>query len=146
MGLLPSLSMNTVQQKHFARLYSVKVIMLCAFLAMFTIVSALVIVSGYIVSCNELHYETRRQVYGRTTLGTPLKHFSIACYSLFRDVDFHSRFHFDHYEYSGQWHGQYRGYQHGRVHQYNTKHEHMIEVATALEMAIAGACISSVKD
>jgi hypothetical protein len=39
------------------------------------------------------------------------------CWSLFRDVDFHNRFHFDHYEYSGQWHGQYRGYQHGRVHQ-----------------------------
>ena len=77
--------------------------------------------------------------------GSPLKHFSIACFSLFRDVDFHSRFHFDHYEYSGQWHGQYRGYQHGRVHNYSSKHEHILGVATALEMAIGGAWISSVR-
>ncbi len=59
-------------------------------------------------------------------------------------MDFHSRFHFDHYEYSGQWHGQYRGYHHGRVHKYNTKHRHVIGVATALEMSIAGATIGAV--
>ena len=61
--------MNTIQARQFARLYSVKVILICAVLAMFTIVTALVITSGYIVSCNELHYETRRQVLQRTTLG-----------------------------------------------------------------------------
>ena len=49
--------------------------------------------------------------------GSPIKSINMYCWSLFRDVDFHNRFHFDHYEFSGQWHGQYRGYQHGRVHQ-----------------------------
>lgn len=64
--------MNTLQRKRFARLYSTKVILVCAFLAMFTLVSALVVLSGYMVSCDELHYETRRQIHGRTTLGETL--------------------------------------------------------------------------
>jgi hypothetical protein len=67
------------------------VILLCATLTMFVVVAALVVVAGYTVTCNELHYETKRQLYGRTTLGTPIKNLNIACYSLFRDVDFHSR-------------------------------------------------------
>ena len=50
-------------------------------------------------------------------IGSPIRTINMYCWSLFRDVDFHNRFHFDHYEFSGQWHGQYRGYQHGRVHQ-----------------------------
>jgi hypothetical protein len=29
------------------------------------------------------------------------------CWSLYRDRDFHTRFHFDHYELSGQWHGEF---------------------------------------
>ena len=31
--------------------------------------------------------------------GTPLSSISINCYSLFRDIDFHERFNFHHYEY-----------------------------------------------
>jgi hypothetical protein len=55
-----------------------------------------------------------------------------------------SRFHYDHYEYSGRWHGQYRGYKHGRVHKYETDHEHLINVAVALEMALGAAWVSAV--
>merc|ERR1712051_331343 len=55
-----------------------------------------------------------------------------------------SRFHFDHYEYSGQWHGQYRGYKHGRVHEVTSDHEHLIDVALALELSLAGSWISAV--
>ena len=43
--------------------------MFAAFAAMFSLITALVILSGYLVTCNELHYETRRQVLGKTTLG-----------------------------------------------------------------------------
>ena len=71
-GIVPSHSMTTIQRMQFARLYSTKVILVSGFLAMFSIVMALVITSGYMVSCNELHYETRRQLYGRTTLGKSL--------------------------------------------------------------------------
>ena len=53
----------------------------------------------------ELQYETRRKLYGSLTLGSPVSSVYITCYSLFRDTDFHTRFHFDHYEFSGQWHG-----------------------------------------
>ena len=31
----------------------------------------------------------------------------ITCFSLYRDTDFHARFHFDHYELSGSWHGEF---------------------------------------
>ncbi len=76
-------------------------------------ITAFIVVSGYVVSCGELQYETRRQLYGRTTLGkgkiviclsalkyeqkisftgVPIKALDIACYSVFRDVDFHSRY------------------------------------------------------
>ena len=77
--------------------------------------------------------------------GSPIRNLNIQCWSLFRDVDFHTRFHFDHYEYSGQWHGQYRGYKHGRVHEVTSDHEHLIDVALALELSLAGSCISVVR-
>ena len=76
--------------------------------------------------------------------GTPIKNLNIQCWSLFRDVDFHTRFHFDHYEFSGQWHGQYRGYKHGRVHDFKSSHEHLIDVALALELSLASCWISAV--
>ena len=77
--------------------------------------------------------------------GSPIRNLNIQCWSLFRDVDFHTRFHFDHYEYSGQWHGQYRGYKHGRVHEVTSDHEHLIDVALALELSLAGSWISAVR-
>ena len=77
--------------------------------------------------------------------GSPIRNLNIQCWSLFRDVDFHTRFHFDHYEFSGQWHGQYRGYKHGRVHEVTTDHEHLIDVALSLELSLAGCWISSVR-
>ena len=97
--------------------------------------------------------------------GSPIKSLNIQCWSLFRDTDFHTRFHFDHYEFSGQWHGQYRGnnyivyfftqlfvyivclllgYQHGREHQYRNSHEHLIEVALALELSLSSTWFSAV--
>ena len=76
--------------------------------------------------------------------GLPIKNLNIQCWSLFRDVDFHTRFHFDHYEFSGQWHGQYRGYKHGRVHDFHSSHEHLIDVALALELSLAATWICSV--
>ena len=68
-GQLSSLSVNSLGRRRFQRLYSTKVILLCATLTLFVVVTALVVLSGYVVSCNELHYETKRQLYGRTTLG-----------------------------------------------------------------------------
>ena len=60
-------TMSVVSSIH--RHFSTKIILICSFLAMFEIVMALVLLSGYLVSCDELAYETRRQVYGRSTLG-----------------------------------------------------------------------------
>ena len=68
-GQLSSLSVNSLGRRRFQRLYSTKVILLCATVTLFVVVTALVVLSGYVVSCNELHYETKRQLYGRTTLG-----------------------------------------------------------------------------
>ena len=76
--------------------------------------------------------------------GTPSRQLSIHCWSLYRDQDFHTRFHYDHLEYSGQWHGQYRGYKHGRVHSTTNDHEHAIGVAEALEICMSCAWITSV--
>merc|ERR1712008_449580 len=42
------------------------------------------------------------------------------------------------------WHGQYRGYKHGRVHEVTSDHEHLIDVALALELSLAGSWISAV--
>ena len=52
---------------HFgvSRFYSTKVLVLSAITATFALVTAMVIMSGYLITCNELHYETRRQVLGR---------------------------------------------------------------------------------
>jgi len=137
-------SEDTVSQFGVSRFFSTKAIALAGFSAIFALITALVILSGYLVTCDELHYETRRQVLGRTTLGSPIRNLNIQCWSLFRDVDFHTRFHFDHYEFSGQWHGQYRGYKHGRVHEVTSDHEHLIDVALALELSLAGSWISAV--
>ena len=73
-GQLSSLSVNSLGRRRFQRLYSTKVILLCATITLFVIVTALVVLSGYVVSCNELHYETKRQLYGRTTLGEEIFH------------------------------------------------------------------------
>ena len=62
-------SEDTLSQFGVSRFYSTKAIVFAAFAAMFSLITALVILSGYLVTCNELHYETRRQVLGKTTLG-----------------------------------------------------------------------------
>ena len=77
-------------------------------------------------------------------LGKPFKNIAIRCWSLFRDADFHTRFHFDHYEFKGLWRGQYRGYEHGKVHHFDTKHHHIIGVALALELSLSGAWLSAI--
>lgn len=141
---MPAQSSNSVMSRQIvARIYSTKVIIVATCLAMFSVVLATVVLSGYLVSCDELAYETRREIYGRGTLGTPIKNLDLACYSLFRNVNFHTRFHFDHYEYSGKWHGQYRHYKHGRVHEYSNEHEHIIPVAAALEMSLGGTWVGA---
>lgn len=53
----------------FARFYSLKPILLAMFLATFALVIALVAISGYFVTCDELEYETRRQINKRNNLG-----------------------------------------------------------------------------
>lgn len=50
-------------------------IFLCALIGTACLITAMVSVSGYMISCNELQYETRRQVLGRTTLGKTQTHF-----------------------------------------------------------------------
>lgn len=137
-------SEDTVSQFGVSRFFSTKAIALAGVSAIFALITALVIISGYLVTCDELHYEARRQVLGRIGQGSPVRNLKIQCWSLFRDVDFHTRFHFDHYEFSGQWHGQYRGYKHGRVHEVTSDHEHLIDVALALELSLAGSWISAV--
>ena len=62
-------SEDTVSQFGVSKFFSMKAIVLASFSAMFALITALVILSGYLVTCNELHYETRRQVLGRTPLG-----------------------------------------------------------------------------
>ena len=76
--------------------------------------------------------------------GTPVRQINIHCWSLYRVQDFHIRFHYDHYEHSGQWHGQYRGYKHGRVHENINDHDHVIHVADALEICMAFTWMASV--
>lgn len=124
--------------------YSTSAIAISMLLSTFSLLIALVCLSGYLITCDELSYETTRQIHGRTTLGTPSRQLSIHCWSLYRDQDFHTRFHYDHLEYSGQWHGQYRGYKHGRVHSTTNDHEHAIGVAEALEICMSCAWITSV--
>ena len=60
---------DTVSHFGISRFFSAKVIAVSAFAAVFCVITALVTLSGYLVTCNELHYETRRQVLGRNTLG-----------------------------------------------------------------------------
>ena len=52
-----------------SRFYSLKAIVISSLVALFALVTAMVTLSGYLITCNELHYEVRRQVLGRTTLG-----------------------------------------------------------------------------
>ena len=64
---------------HFgiSRFYSTKVLVLSAITSTFALVTAMVIMSGYLITCNELHYETRRQVLGKTTLGKMILFFVV---------------------------------------------------------------------
>ena len=49
--------------------YSSSAIILTMLLAAFSLLTALVCLSGYLITCDELSYETTRQIHGRTTLG-----------------------------------------------------------------------------
>ena len=51
-------------------------IFMCALIGTACLITAMVSISGYMISCNELQYETRRQVLGRTTLGGQFIHLS----------------------------------------------------------------------
>ena len=62
-------SEDTISQFGVSRFYSTKAIVFSAFAGIFSMISAFVILSGYLITCDELHYETRRQVLGRVTLG-----------------------------------------------------------------------------
>lgn len=122
---------------------TVALIIFSLIILMFVLITAIVILSGYIVTCGELQYETRRKLYGSLTLGSPVSSVYIQCYSLFRDTDFHTRFHSDHYELSGQWHGQYTAYRHGRPHVWTGSHKHLMDIPTGLELSLASCWISS---
>lgn len=56
-----------------SRVFALRALLLAAALAAFTLITALVLVGGYVTTCDELHYETKRQLYGRTTLGETIK-------------------------------------------------------------------------
>ena len=60
---------STVTEFGISRFYSTKAIAISAFSAIFALITAFVIISGYLVTCNELQYESRRQVLGKITLG-----------------------------------------------------------------------------
>jgi len=122
---------------------SVSLIVFSVLIAVFVIISATVIVSGYIVTCGELQYEAQRKIYDGLTLGPPINNVGFTCFSLFRKQDFHTRFHFDHYELAGSWHGQYTAYRHGRPHVWTGTHEHGIEIATGIELSIASCILSA---
>ena len=47
-------------------------------LATFSLLTALVCLSGYLVTCDELSYEATRQIHGRTTLGKMIFAFYVA--------------------------------------------------------------------
>ena len=53
----------------FSRYYSTKPIILAVLLAMFSLVIALVAISGYFITCDELEYEAQRQINQRLPLG-----------------------------------------------------------------------------
>jgi len=122
---------------------TVSLIIFSIIILMFVMITAIVILSGYVVTCGELQYETRRKLYDSLTLGPPVSNVFITCYSLFRDTDFHTRFHFDHYELSGSWHGQYTAYRHGRPHVWSGTHKHLLDIPTGLELSLASCWISS---
>ena len=92
-----------------------------------------------------MQYETRRKLYGSLTLGSQVSTVSHMCWSLFRDTDYHTRFHFDHAELSGQWHGPYTAYRHGRPQTWTgSANKQLIDVATALEMCIGCTTIGTI--
>jgi len=122
---------------------TVSLILFSLVILMFVLITAIVILSGYVVTCGELQYETRRKLYGSLTLGSPANSVYITCYSLWRDTDFHTRFHFDHYELSGSWHGQYTAYRHGRPHVWTGTHKHLLDIPTGVELSLASCWISS---
>ena len=66
------------------------------------------------------------------------------CWSLFRDTDYHTRFHFDHYELSGQWLGQYTANRHGRPKTWTGSHKHLLDIATGLEMCLGCSWLGAV--
>ncbi|XP_023349442.1 uncharacterized protein LOC111718159 isoform X1 [Eurytemora carolleeae] len=138
-GSVAGLSQTIVRTK-----ITLSILVLSIILTIFVFLTAIIILSGYIVTCGELQYETRRQLYGRTTLGSPVKDVYITCWSLFRDADFHNRFHFDHYELAGQWHGQYTTYKHGRPNTWSGKHNHHIPIAVGMELSLACSWLSVV--
>ena len=49
--------------------YSTSAIAISMLLSTFSLLIALVCLSGYLITCDELSYETTRQIHGRTTLG-----------------------------------------------------------------------------
>jgi len=122
---------------------TVSLILFSLVIWLFVLINAIVILSGYVVTCGELQYETRRKLYGSLTLGSPANSVYITCYSLWRDTDFHTRFHFDHYELSGSWHGQYTAYRHGRPHVWTGTHKHLLDIPTGVELSLASCWISS---
>ena len=71
----------------------------------FTLISSLVLLSGYLVTCREIQYETRRKIHASVVLGIPFKNLFLSCFSLMRNTDLTTRFNFNHYELAGQWYG-----------------------------------------
>jgi len=123
---------------------TITLIVFSTIIFLFVLITAIVILSGYVVTCGELQYETRRNLYSSLPLGTQVNSVSHWCWSLFRDTDYHTRFHFDHYELSGQWLGQYTANRHGRPKTYTGSHEHLLGIATGLEMCLGCSWLGAI--
>jgi len=138
-GSMTAMSVDGLRSKP-----TISLIVISILITMLVGITTIVLISGYVVTCGEMQYETRRQIYRSQTLGTTLHNPIVTCFSIMRDADMHTRFRFDHYELSGSWHGQYTAYRHGRPHVWTGGHDHWIDLALGLELSLACSLICSI--
>ena len=70
---------------------TISLIVISIVITMLVGITTIVLISGYVVTCGEMQYETRRQIYRSQTLGTTLHNPVVTCFSIMRDADMHTR-------------------------------------------------------
>ena len=70
---------------------TISLIVISILITMLVGITTIVLISGYVVTCGEMQYETRRQIYRSQTLGTTLHNPIVTCFSIMRDADMHTR-------------------------------------------------------